>query len=682
MLRSISGIVVVLLGIPAFAEEAKKKPIEVDDLYQVESIMNMALAPSGKNAVFERTWIDPDTKLERHTLWLVPGKASEAQPLEMSLADSRRPVYSPDGKWIAFLSTRPRPLGWKQILPVPPESDVAADIWLAPADGSGPLALSGPDKTYGRVLTDNFYARLAFSPDGKKLVFVADDGVDPRTPAELINDVTIVRADQGEGYTGFRPAQIWIAHLDLAPVKTDEAPKKKKGRRFAASKIERLTKDDVWYGDPQWSPDGKTIFVHANKTKDRESVRHSINRDFDIFAIDVADRSQQQLTFGPGPDVCPRLSPDGKKLAFLTVPRKGSHRDYFNLAVLTLGEKTPVTLFDHHNPKLDKPLHPSPSFPLPEDCWDGDSITFQAQVKTGNVTVRVSSVDGKQQAQLSQASQDRRKKLNELEPPANAWLEDRIIPESTVVTWKNDLGQDIEGVFTPPATGKAPFKLLLFPHGGPHSRSSLGFEFAVQAFAGAGYAVLEPNFRGSYGYGQKFIDADRKDFGGGDMRDILAGVDHLIKTKQIDPTRQFVFGSSYGGYLTTWLVGQTNQFKAAAAQNPVTDLHMMWHLTDIPSWVHWEFDGYPWQISDVLRKASPLTHAHKVKTPTLLIHSVNDRRCPLPMGLAYHRALQTRDVPTQMVLYPGEGHGIRQPRHREDVLRRVLAWFAKHDNKR
>jgi dipeptidyl aminopeptidase/acylaminoacyl peptidase len=172
------------------------------------------------------------------------------------------------------------------------------------------------------------------------------------------------------------------------------------------------------------------------------------------------------------------------------------------------------------------------------------------------------------------------------------------------------------------------------------------------------------------------------DFGGGDMRDILTGIDFLVRRRLVDRERQFVYGVSYGGFMTCWLVGHTNQFRAAVAQNAVTDLNMMWSLSDLQSWTEWEFGGRPWEVPAAMRKHSPLTYAASVKTPTLVLHSRDDRRCPLPMGLAFHRALLARGVATEMVIYPGEGHGIRRPRHREDVLRRTLAWFARHDRRR
>jgi dipeptidyl aminopeptidase/acylaminoacyl peptidase len=231
----------------------------------------------------------------------------------------------------------------------------------------------------------------------------------------------------------------------------------------------------------------------------------------------------------------------------------------------------------------------------------------------------------------------------------------------------------------PEGVAKAPHRLIVYPHGGPHGRNVLGFDFTGQVFAAHGYAVFQPNFRGSTGYGQKFVDADRGDFGGGDTRDILSGVDFLIAEGVADKDRLFAYGTSFGGYMTAWLVGQTDRFRAAAPVNGVHDLTMMWALSDLQSWTEWEFGGRPWEVPEKMLKHSPLTHAGRVKTPTLVLHALNDRRVPHPLGLAYYRALQRSGVPTELVTYPDEGHAIRQPRHREDLLRRVLDWFAKYD---
>lgn len=671
----------VLLPASLRSAEPATKPLTVDDLYRLESPQSLVLAPDGKSAVFVRQWIDPERKEERHALWLVEGSRERTRPLEAGEPDARTPLYSPDGKWIAFLSTRPRPEGWRPTPPVPRASDPAVDVWLLPTSGGPAIPLGGLDKPHGRVFHDGFYGRVAFSPDGRKLVFVADTGADPRTPEEIRNDVLVVRPDQGEGYTGYGPAQVWVA--DLLDV----------GGKWAAREIRRLTKDDVWYGDPQWSPDGKTLVVHANRTPERESVRFSINRNFDLWSIDVESGRFQQLTTGEGPEVSPRFTPDGKRIVCLSVPRRGPHRDVFNLAVVEPnGDKPRVEiLFHHQDAEAGKAPHPAPSFPLPADCWDGEHLLYSSEAGLRTNLVRLDLRTGKGEVldlatkptpePGSASAVGRMLRRQELQPAGNVILKQRQLGTQKVVAWKNE-GLDLEGALTLPPEGiaKPPYRLVVHPHGGPHSRSVLGFDFTVQVLAGQGYAVFQPNFRGSSGYGNKFLDADRLDFGGGDMRDILTGVDELIRQGVADRDRLFVYGTSYGGFMTSWLIGQTDRFRAAVAQNAVTDLNMMWGLSDLQSWTEWEFGGRPWEVRELMRRHSPLTHADRVKTPTLILHSRDDRRCPLPMGLAFHQALRARQVPTQMVIYPDEGHGIRQPRHREDVLRRVLAWFERHDD--
>ncbi len=677
---AVSALALLILAVAGRAAEIK--PITVEDLYRLDRVRSLALVPDSNRAVYVRQWIDADSKRERNALWLVEEKRDKVRPLEKDQPDGRFPVVSPDGKWVAFVSTRPRPDGWKQTPPVPLESDPAADVWLIPTEGGSAIPLAGPDKPYGRVLHDGFYGRVAFAPDGKRLVFIADDGKDSRTPEEIAADVEVVRPDQGEGYTGYRPAQVWVAHLDAEPGK------------FAANRIDRLTDDVVWYGDPQWAPDGKTVVVHANRSDDRESVRFSINKNFDLWTIDVETKQVRQVTTGPGPEVSPRFSPDGKRIACLSIPRKGSHMDVFNLAVVTLGDGGPrtVVLFDHHGPG-DRP-HPPAAFPLPDDCWeDSGTLVYNAALGTSGVELFRVSLENGEGGQfrvpdphgtiwpandLIRRTMQRRFRT----PPGDRFLDERLVAKGRKFEWENE-GRRLEGALTlpPDEVAKPPYKLVLYPHGGPHSRSAEGFDFTVQVFAANGYAVFQPNYRGSGGYGQSFIDADRGDFGGGDMRDILSGVDALVKQKVVDPDRQFAYGTSYGGFMTCWLVGHTNQFRAAVAQNAVTDLNAMWGLSDLQSWTEWEFGGKPWEVPAAMRQHSPLTYAAAVQTPTLILHAREDRRCPLPMGRMFHQALVARKVPTEMVVYPNEGHGIKQPRHQEDVLRRTLAWFAKYDKK-
>ncbi|HYH68322.1 MAG TPA: prolyl oligopeptidase family serine peptidase, partial [Urbifossiella sp.] len=561
------------------APVAGKTPLAVEDLYRLDAPRDSALAPDGKTVAYARAWLDRAANAERFSLWRA-GAGQAARPAEPGEPDARGPVFSPDGRWVAFVSTRPRPGGWKLTPAVPPYSDPAADAWLIPAAGGAAVPLAGPDKPYGRVFHDGFYGRLAFSPDGTKLAFVADDGADPRTPAETANGVVVAREDQGEGYTGYGPAAVWVAHLDPAP------------KAFAATRVERLTPADAWYGDPNWSPDGAALAVHANRTAARESVRFSINQNYDVWLVDAATKQLRQLTTGPGPEVSPRFSPDGKRVACLSVPRRGPHMSVFNLMVVELGAGGPAAraVFDHHGPGADRPPHPAPTFPLPADCWDGPArVVYTAGERLANLPAAVDLGTGAGQTftpadpapnDLPASPAARLARRARLAPPGDLFLKDRLVGPQRGVRWKSTDGLEVEGVLTlpPEGVGKPPHKLIVYPHGGPHGRNVLGFDFTVQAFAAHGYAVFQPNFRGSTGYGQTFLDADRGDFGGGDMRDVLSGVDHLIAEGVADKDRLFVYGTSYGGYMTSWLVGQTDRFRAAAPVNGVHDLTMMWAL--------------------------------------------------------------------------------------------------------
>ena len=658
--------IIILLVRVASATELL--PPQLSDLFKADVAVDPITLSDGRTAIYVRQRVDEQTRVVRQSLWRVAdGGAPRA--LESGEPDAFAPMLSPDGKWILFLSTRPFADGTPAFKPVPPYSDPAADIWLIPVEGGKAIPLGGNAKSYGRVITDKFYGRVAFSPDGGRLVFVADDGRDPRSGAERRDQVTVVRDDQGEGYEGYGPTQVWVADLKGTP------------DQVAASRITRMTSDDFWYGDPQWSPDGRFVVVHANRTSDQESARYSINHNYDLWKIALDDHRLEPLTTGPGPEFSPRISPDGMRLVCLSSPRKGPHIDVFNLMVVDLdsGGAKSWLVFDHHGTGADHPPHLSPSTPLPDNCWrDGHRVAFTAAEGVRNVP-QVVDVDAGPQAVEDKAAPAPRR--SPLLPPASPRIGKRLRAEDEIIRWKSFDGLEIEGVLTKPPASVAnpPFKLLLMPHGGPHHRATSGAGFDVQFFATRGYAVFQPNFRGSTGYGLKFLDADRNDFGGGDMKDILSGIDELVQQGVVDRDRQFVYGVSYGGYMTSWLVGHTNQFRAAVPQNAVTDLNVMWHLSDLQSWTEWDMSGLPWQVPDRMSEHSPLTYADKVRTPTLILHSLNDRRCPVAMGKMFYRALKKNGVEAELVIYPDEGHPIKQLRHREDVLRRVLEWFEKHD---
>ena len=190
-----------------------------------------------------------------------------------------------------------------------------------------------------------------------------------------------------------------------------------------------------------------------------------------------------------------------------------------------------------------------------------------------------------------------------------------------------------------------------------------------------GFAVVQPNFRGSHGYGIDFVLADRMDLGGGDYADCLAALDSWLAMSGCDGVPEFVTGTSYGGYLTAWAVGHTRRFVAAVAVNAVTNVESFFGQTDIPSWVYWEFGGSPLEQRELIRDRSPVQHLASVTTPTLVVHSEEDRRVPIAQGLELHALLQAAGVATGFVRYPREYHRISEPAHRVDLISRTLDWF-------
>ncbi len=665
-LASIAFAVWVAVCVPSVADDLL--PPQLEDLYRTDTVVDAITLADGVSTIYARQRVDQKTRAIRQSLWRVD-EENGLRALESGEPDAFRPMLSPDGKWIVFLSTRKFTDGTPAFAPVPPYSDPAADIWLIPVEGGSAVPLGGKGKPYGRVITDTFYGRVSFSPDGRRLMFVADEGYDDRTDDERRNNVIVVRDDQGEGYEGYGPTQVWVADLLDSP------------SEVAASKFRRLTPGDYWYGDPQWSPDGSFVVVQANRNPEQESARYSINHNYDLWKITLADNRMEQLTDGPGPEFSPRISPDGKRLVCLSSPRRGPHRDVFNLMVVDLAA-SPATsrlVFDHHGQANEHSPHLSPEYPLALNCWrDNRRVTFTSATGVKTVPQTVDLDAGPQAIEDQPAASPARSPLL---PKNNPEIAKRLRAEDETIRWASFDGLQIEGILTRPPSeiAQPPYRLLVMPHGGPHHRATSGSGFEVQFFATRGFAVFQPNFRGSTGYGLKFLDANRGDFGGGDMKDILTGIEFLVREGIADRDRQFVYGVSYGGYMTSWLVGQSQQFRAAAAQNAVTDLNAMWHLSDLQSWTEYEFGGKPWEVPEKMRKHSPLTYAHQVRTPTLILHSVNDRRCPVAMGRMFHRALAENGVETQLALYPDEGHGIKQLPHREDVLRRVWQWFERHD---
>jgi dipeptidyl aminopeptidase/acylaminoacyl peptidase len=272
-------------------------------------------------------------------------------------------------------------------------------------------------------------------------------------------------------------------------------------------------------------------------------------------------------------------------------------------------------------------------------------------------------------------------KLTDLNPQVRGLA----LGETEVVSWKSADGTPVEGVLLKPVGYRAGtrYPLLVEVHGGPTGSTTAGFKGSVgspgQYWAGQGWAVLYPNPRGSTSYGEKYMRANLRDWGGGDYQDVVTGADELIRRGIADPDKLAMIGWSYGGYMTAWTVTQTSRFKAARMGAGMSDLLSMYGTTEIPGYIGFFFRGdTPAARLELFRAHSPITYADRATTPLLIMHGASDERVPPGQALELYRALRDRGTPVQLVLYPREGHGIAEYYHLLDRMRRDYDWITRY----
>jgi dipeptidyl aminopeptidase/acylaminoacyl peptidase len=260
-------------------------------------------------------------------------------------------------------------------------------------------------------------------------------------------------------------------------------------------------------------------------------------------------------------------------------------------------------------------------------------------------------------------------------------MKDYALASTEIVKWKSKDGTDIEGILTRPVGYEAGKKvpLLLNPHGGPTGASINNFNGTVEVLAANGFAVLQPNFRGSTGKGLAFAQANKNTWGRGDYEDCMSGVDAMIAGGIADPDRLGAFGWSYGGYMTFWILTQTDRFKAVSPGAGLTNIYSMYSQNDIQRYLRWFYsDKSPWDAQELYWDRSPMKYVNNVKTPTMIMHGQVDTRVPIAQAQEFYRALKEHNVPVEFVVYPRENHGFTEPRHQMDRVRRYVRFFAEY----
>lgn len=576
------------------------------------------------------------------------------------------PRWSPDGTKIAFIGR------------IGDSSGVA----VANADGTGARLLAVTVGT--NAVLPRTGERLSWSPDGTQIAYTSTA---PGPEADANGDPMVItryayKPTASEGLTRFndnRRTHIYI--VDLATRRT---------RQLTSGVRDEHSVD--------WSPNGKEIVFASNPEQDPDRVFHQ-----DLFVVDVASGTIRTLAHMNAVATHPQWSPDGSMVGFLgTVrPLQSSETNMEHSHVFVVNadgsnrRDIGKAVDNSHGPPRWAPDGKSLYSLVGER---GRSSLYQFPVAGGAPTRLISgrrvgswSVDGKRQIAFSYSTPSEPGTLALETGTGTATtllalnteaLAGRAIAPVEALTFKAKDGLEVEAYLTHPlgrtATSKHP--LIVNIHGGPHSAQGPDFNNKAQVYAANGFATLMVNYRGSTGYGQKFTDAIFGDQNGKEAEDVLAGVDAAIaKYSWVDRERLGVEGGSYGGQLTNWLITRTTRFKAAVPSAGIANLVSFNYMAYYHDYLLVEYGRYPHEggLMDTLWAHSPLRYADRVKTPTMFIHGENDNDVPIAEAEQFFIALKDVGVPTVMVRYPREGHGLRETKHVADAIDRSIAWYER-----
>jgi len=600
------------------------------------AVGELAVSPDGSRVAFTVT--DPVHGTARaRSIWLLDVSTGRVRRLTFSGKSDSSPRWSPDGRSIAFVSDR---------------------------DGAAQLYLLGMNGGEADKLTDrkDRIGEFRWSPDGTRIALLMPDAKPPAQQTRERDKDDARRADKDD-----RRARLWmldVATRALTPVTA------------TAWRISQF----------EWLPRGDRLIAAADPTpaSDRWTAQ--------IYAIDAATGATTAIASPRGPFGGLAVSRDGEWLAYLgarvdgPVPhdvytvRLGADAASANLtassidrpisqlqwidgdtiaAIVARGFASAIATIgrDGRPQFVDAPVNPT-SFVRAA----GGALVFAGETTTRAPELWIKPSNGPARAVTT---------LNE------QWASLPVVaPE--FVKYRSFDGKEIEAALLRPGSeARGPTPLVVLVHGGPTGRWSDSFESWGQLLAQRGYAVLYPNVRGSTGYGHAFVEANRADWGGGDFKDVMAGVDWAVAKGIADPARLGIGGWSYGGYMSAWAITQTTRFKAAVSGAPVIDMASEFGTEDSSAYDEW-FYGTPYERLDPFVKSSPMTFVKNARTPTLLLQGEEDETDPVGQSQQFYRGLKRYGVDADLVLYPREPHGLREEKHLLDRLNRIVAWYDRY----
>lgn len=652
----------LLTVLPATLTAQIPRAIAVSDLTALKTVGAPRISPDGKQVAY--TLSTADLKKDRNSsrIWMSPVAGGPAIPMTGAGLAGSNPKWSPDGKFLGFAAAR---------------NGGESQVWTLNRMGGEAEQL-----TEVKQGVENF----EWSPDGARLLLsVTDpkperpkgDSTKPETPEPVVVDRLQFKRD----YTGYLDRR--RTHLYLLDV--------------ATKKVTQITSGDFGDSDPAWSPDGKLVAFTSNRTDEPDNNR---NTDIWIVAADNTDKGQtlRRLTTNPGSDDSPAWSPDGRSITYVTVidvPAMWYATQY--LAVIPAAGGTPALPTRSLDRNVSSPRYSADGkeiYFLLEDS--GESHLAKIPAEGGSVS-RV--VGGFRSVGAFNIASDGRVAVRIAEPgfpgelftlgPAAPLIRLTHANDSLLATLRlarvesihftSRDGTEVEGFMYYPVgyDRSLRYPTLLRIHGGPVSQFEAAFNFEAQLFAANGYAVVTVNPRGSSGYGQSFSQAIFADWGNKDFEDVMAGVDYAIAQGVADSTRLGVGGWSYGGILTNYVITKTTRFKGATSG--ASEALIVGNYGHDHYQLEYEQElGLPWQNRAAYERLSSFNDVEKIVTPTLWIGGAEDWNVPILNSEQMYQAMRRLGRQTQLVVYPGEHHGLARLSFQRDRLERYLAWYSKY----